>query len=113
MTSEKFETIVITTNGNNRNVRLPEQEHNEVHTIHETQLSQNDEAEDVQVLKRTIFYGTKLRVLPGCSTRTRQSKIIVCPKIINLSSYSLSKNQKKLKINKRSKIHTYFKTQHN
>ena len=71
MTSEKFETIVITANGNNRNVRLAEQEH-EVHIIHETQLSQNDEAEDVQALKRTIFYGTKFRVLPGCSTRTRQ-----------------------------------------
>ena len=48
-TSEKFETIVIRTNGNNRNVRLAEQEHNEVHIIPETQLSQNDEGEDVQV----------------------------------------------------------------
>ena len=48
-TSEKFETIVITTIGNNRNVRLREQEHNEAHIIPETQLSQNDEGEDVQV----------------------------------------------------------------
>ena len=47
-TSEKFETIVIRTNGNNRNVRLAEQQH-EVHIIPETQLSQNDEGEDVQV----------------------------------------------------------------
>ena len=72
MTSEKFETIVITANGNNRNVRLAEQEHNEVPISPETQLSHNDEAEDVQALKRTILYGTKFRVLPGCSTRTRQ-----------------------------------------
>ena len=48
-TSEKFETIVITTNGNNQNVRLAEKEHNEVHIILETQLNQNDEGEDVQV----------------------------------------------------------------
>ena len=49
-TLKKFETIVITTNGNNRNVRLAEQEHNEVHIILETQLSQNDKGEDVQVI---------------------------------------------------------------
>ena len=41
--SEKFETIVITGNGNNRNVRLAEQEH------HQTQFSQNDEGEGEQV----------------------------------------------------------------
>ena len=48
-TSEKLETIVTITNGNNRNVRLAEQEHNEVYIIPETQLSQNDKDEDVQV----------------------------------------------------------------
>ena len=40
---------MITTNRNNPNVRLTEQELNEVHIIPETQLSQNDEGEDVQV----------------------------------------------------------------
>ena len=35
--------------GNNRNFRLTEQEHKEVHIIPETQISQNDEVEDVQV----------------------------------------------------------------
>ena len=59
-TSEKFETIAITTNGNNRNVRLAEQEHNEVHIIPETQLSQNDKGEGVQVSaekKNVLFHG--------------------------------------------------------
>ena len=40
---------MITTNRNNPNVRLTEQELNEVHIIPETQLNQNDESEDVQV----------------------------------------------------------------
>ena len=40
---------MITTNRNNPNVRLTEQELNEVHIIPETQLNQNDEGEDVQV----------------------------------------------------------------
>ena len=48
-TTEKFETIVITTNENNRNIWLAEQEHNEVHIIPEARLSQNDEVEDEQV----------------------------------------------------------------
>ena len=33
-----------------------------------------------------------------CSTRKRHSKIILSPKILNLSSYSLSKNQKNILI---------------
>ena len=40
---------MITTNRNNPNVRLTEQELNEVHIIPETQLNQNDKGEDVQV----------------------------------------------------------------
>ena len=40
---------MITTNRNNPNVRLTEQELNEVHIIPETQLNQNDVGEDVQV----------------------------------------------------------------
>ena len=48
-TTEKFETIVITTNENNRNIWLAEQEHNEVHIIPKARLSQNDEVEDEQV----------------------------------------------------------------
>ena len=42
------------------NVRLAEQEHNEVHIIPETQLSQNDEDEDVQVITEKnnfLFHG--------------------------------------------------------
>ena len=46
---KSFETIVITTNRNNRNVRLAEQKYNEVYIIPETQLSQNDKGEDEQV----------------------------------------------------------------
>ena len=46
---KKSKTIVITTNGNNRNFRIAEQENNEVHIIPETQLSQDDEGEDAQV----------------------------------------------------------------
>ena len=59
-TTEKFKTIVITTNGNNRNDRLAEQKHNEVHIIPETQLGQNDEGEDVQVSTKKseiLFHG--------------------------------------------------------
>ena len=59
-TPEKFKSIVITTNGNNRNDRLAEQEHNEVHIIPETQLSQNDEGEDVQKStekSKILFHG--------------------------------------------------------
>ena len=40
--------------------RLAEQEHNEVHIIPETQLSQNDEGEDVQVSTKNnnfLFHG--------------------------------------------------------
>ena len=53
----KFETIVITTNGNNRNVRIAD---HEVHIIPETQLSQNDKGEDVQVSTKNnnfLFHG--------------------------------------------------------
>ena len=39
-TSEKIEAIVITTNGNGWNVRIAEQEHNEVHINPKIQLSQ-------------------------------------------------------------------------
>ena len=49
ITLEKFETVLITTNGSNRNVRLAEQEHNEVHIIPEPQFIQNNEGKDVQV----------------------------------------------------------------
>ena len=48
-TSENFETIVITTNENDPNVRIAEQEDNAVHIIPETQLSQNNKGEDAQV----------------------------------------------------------------
>ena len=61
-TSEKFETIVISTNGNNRNVRLAEQEHNEIHIIPETQLSQNDKGEDVQVSTEKNSFCSMTRV---------------------------------------------------
>ena len=52
-TSGKFETIVITTNGNNQNLRAPWEEDNEVHIIPEAQLSQNKEGEYVQVSTET------------------------------------------------------------
>ena len=39
-----------------------------------------------------LFHG------PGCSTRKRHSKIILSPKILNSSTYSLSKNQKNILI---------------
>ena len=91
ITLEKFETILITTNGSNRNVRLAEQEHNEVHIIPETQFSQNNEGKDVQVSTEwnNFFFHWS-----GCSTWKRQSKINLSSKTLNLSGYSLSKNQK-------------------
>ena len=36
--NKRFETILITTNGNNQNVRIAEQEYNEEHIIPERQL---------------------------------------------------------------------------
>ena len=36
---------------------------------------------------------------PGCSTRKRQSKINLSPKVLNLFRYSLSKNQESILIN--------------
>ena len=61
-TSDKYETIVITTNGNNRNIRLAEQEHDEIHIIPETQLSQNDKGKNVQVSTEKnnfLFHGQR------------------------------------------------------
>ena len=73
---------IITTNGNNRNVRIVVREHNKVRIIPETQLSQNDRGEDGEVLKRTIFcfmarvYNTEMT-----------SKLIPSSKIIYLFSF--------------------------
>ena len=76
-------------------VAFLEQEHNEVHIIPETKSSQNDEGEDVQVSTQKTYFFV---LWTGCSTRKRHSKIILSPKILNLPSYSLSKNQKKILI---------------
>ena len=76
-------------------VAFLEQEHNEVHIIPETKRSQNDEGEDVQVSTEKNYFFVPW---PGCSTRKRHSKIILSPKILNLTSYSLSKNQKNILI---------------
>ena len=46
----------ISTNGNNGNVGVAEQEHNEVHIIPETQLNQNSKGEDVQVSTEKINF---------------------------------------------------------
>ena len=48
-TSEKFEAIVIATNGDNRNVRNAEQEDDEVHIMPETQFSQSNKGKLVPV----------------------------------------------------------------
>ena len=91
---KKSKTIVITTNGNNRNFRIAEQENNEVHIIPETQLSQDDEGEDAQVSteKNNFFFHGQ------GALHVRESKLILSPKILNLSGYSLSKNQKNILI---------------
>ena len=47
--SEKLETIVITSKGYNQNLRIAESKLITKYIIPETQLSQNDEGEDVQV----------------------------------------------------------------
>ena len=88
---EKFGIIVITANGNNRDARLIEQEHDEAQIIPETQLSQNDGTKDVQestekknflfhiqsaVIKSKIIKNQKSKI------KNNQSKIVLPPKIL-------------------------------
>ena len=73
---------IITTNGNNRNVRIVVREHNKVRIIPETQLSQNDRGEDGEVLKRTIFC-----FMASVYNTEMTSKLIPSSKIIYLFSF--------------------------
>ena len=74
---------------------LASQEHNKVRITSETLISPNDKGEDVQVSaekNNCWFHGQG-------AVQKKQSKIILSPKILNLSSNSTSKNQNNILIN--------------
>ena len=74
---------------------LASQEHNKVRITSETLIGPNDKGEDVQVSaekNNCWFHGQG-------AVQKKQSKIILSPKILNLSSNSTSKNQNNILIN--------------